>query len=96
VPLAVLLVNAVITLLILTLVVRIILANLILFVGRDRLGPVPRAVSSYLSEVTEPVLSPIRRMLPAPKLPLDFSPLVTIIALDLIGRFLTYALLRVL
>ena len=94
-PWAVLLVNTAVTLLISSLVVRVVLTNVVLLSARDRLGPTLRALNRFLTEITEPVLSPIRRVLPATRLRIDLAPLVAIIALDLIGRLLVQALLRV-
>jgi len=95
VPAAVFFVNSIVVLAILVLVVRIILLNIVVLVGRERLHPALRTVTDYLFEVTEPVLAPIRRVLPDFGLNIDFSPLVAIVVIDLIGRFLAYVLLRV-
>lgn len=95
-PRAVLLVNVVVSLLMFILVVRTVLTTIAAWAGRERLGRALGKVNDYLIDVTEPVLSPLRRVLPDMGLALDFSPLVAIIALDLIGRLLTFALLRVL
>ncbi len=43
-------------------------------------------VSAFLIQVTEPILAPIRQFLP--QSPLDFSPLIAIILLQLISRVL--------
>ncbi len=94
VPAAVLLVNVLVTLLTLVLVVRVILGNVRAMMGRERLGPFFGRVDDYVTDVTEPILVPVRRILPDVGLPFDFSPLVAIIVVDLIGRLLTFALLR--
>jgi len=96
VPPVVLLVNIVVTLLVFVLVVRAILATALVIVGRDRLGRFFGTINDYVVDATEPVLSPIRRILPDVGLALDFSPLVAIIVIDLLGRLLTFVLLRVL
>jgi len=93
-PSVVVLLNIITAVLILVLVVRIILANVVLVVGRERLHPALNAVDEFLVDVTEPILAPVRQVLPK-GLPIDFSPLVAIIVIDLIARFLTFALLRV-
>ena len=95
VPSLVVLVNVLITLAIFVLVLRTVLASVLLFRGRDRFGPVLGTITDYLVDGTEPLLAPVRRLLPNVGLSLDFSPLVAIIVLDLIGRLLTFALLRV-
>jgi len=95
VPTAALLVNSIVVLAILVLVVRIILQNVVVIVGRDKFHPVLERVTDYLFEVTEPVLAPLRRVLPDFGLNLDFSPLVAIIIIDVLGRLLTYLLVRV-
>lgn len=94
-PPVVFLVNVLVTLLIFVLVLRTVLANVTVFVSRNRLGPVFGSIHDYVIDVTEPLLAPIRRILPDTGVAFDFSPLVAIIAIDLIGRLLTYALLRV-
>lgn len=42
----------------------------------------------FIYETTEPILAPIRRIMPRGSLPLDFSPLIAIIVLQLIERLL--------
>jgi YggT family protein len=53
------------------------------FFVRDWSQGIPR----FLWDVTEPVLAPVRRILP-PFGGLDFSPLVVIVLLQLLGSFL--------
>ena len=53
------------------------------FFVRDWSQGIPR----FLWDVTEPVLAPVRRVLP-PFGGLDFSPLVVIVLLQLLGSFL--------
>ncbi len=95
VPPAVLLVNVLATLLIFVLLVRAVLATTQVIIGRDRLGRLFGTINDYVVDATEPVLRPIRRILPDVGV-LDFSPLVAMIVVDLLGRLLTFALLRVL
>lgn len=45
------------------------------------------AVMSFLVDVTEPVLAPLRRVLPAGA-GLDFSPMIAIVVLYVVGLFL--------
>ncbi len=94
VPPAVLLINVLVTILIFVLVVRLVLINLLAWLGRERLGRFLGTFNDYVVDATEPILAPIRRMLPDVGFGLDFSPLVAIIAVDVIGRLLTFALLR--
>jgi len=62
----------------------LILARVILsFVRLDPYHPIVRMVF----EVTEPILAPIRRILP-PMSGLDFSPLIALLLLDLLRRLL--------
>jgi YggT family protein len=57
-----------------------------------RIDPYHPAVR-LLIQVTEPILAPIRRLLPATA-GLDFSPLIVIVALDILRRLLVGVLLR--
>lgn len=47
-----------------------------------------RKILKFLYDITEPILSPIRRLLPDNRWGIDFSPLIAIIALRLIQGFL--------
>ncbi len=61
-----------------------ILARVLLsWVRMDRFPAIARLVV----QITEPILAPIRRLLPATA-GLDFSPFIAIIALDIIRRLL--------
>ena len=51
---------------------------------RDTTHPVMR----ILLDLTEPVLRPIRRMMPSDVM-VDFSPLIAIVALQIVGRLIT-------
>jgi uncharacterized protein YggT (Ycf19 family) len=89
-------VNVIATLVIFVLVLRIILANAVTLLGADRFPAFLKTITDYVVDVTEPLLAPLRRLLPDVGLTLDFTPLVAIIILDLLARLLTLALLRVL
>ena len=45
------------------------------------------AVMSFLVDVTEPVLAPLRRVIPS-GMGIDFSPMIAIVALYVLGQFL--------
>ncbi len=48
-----------------------------------------RTLRNTLHSLTEPVLGPLRRILPRPRnIPIDFSPWVAIILLEIISRIL--------
>jgi len=95
VPPVVLVINIAVTLLIFVLVLRIVLANASVLLGRERLPALLGTITDYVVDVTEPLLAPLRRVLPNVGLTLDFSPLVAIIVIDLLARLLTLVLLRV-
>ncbi len=68
-----------------------ILARVLLsWVRMDRYPAVVRLVV----QITEPILAPIRRLLPATA-GLDFSPVIAIVALDILRRLLVSVLLKV-
>ena len=67
----------------------IIAAALITWVSPDPYNPIVR----FLRQVTEPVLSPIRRLIPTYKTGIDFSPLIAIILIQLIERVILPSLL---
>lgn len=50
-------------------------------------NPQFRNLIRFIFEITEPVLSPIRKRLPL-TMGIDFSPLIALLLLDLIRRFL--------
>ena len=52
------------------------------------------AIARLVVQITEPILAPIRRLLPATA-GLDFSPFIAIIALDIIRRLLIGILGRI-
>lgn len=45
------------------------------------------AVMSFLVDVTEPVLAPVRRIIPT-GMGVDFSPMIAIVVLYVVGQFL--------
>lgn len=69
----------------------IIAAALITWVSPDPRNP----IVMFLRQVTEPVLGPVRRLLPPWKTGgLDFSPLIVILAIQFVERVLLPGLLR--
>jgi YggT family protein len=69
----------------------IIAAALISWVSPDPYNPVVR----FLRQVTEPVLTPVRRMLPPWKTGgLDLSPLIVLIAIQFVERVVLPGLVR--
>ena len=49
----------------------------------------PNQIVNFIYEITEPVLAPFRRIIPAsPSFPIDFSPLLALLAIDLIRSLL--------
>lgn len=68
----------------------IIIAAVISWVNPDPYNPIVR----FLYSVTEPVLRPIRRLMGYRLGPIDISPLVVIIAIIFIQRFLISSLIE--
>lgn len=63
----------------------IIFARVILsWVNADPYNPIVR----FIHDITEPVLAPIRQLLPTERIGLDLSPLVVILIIQLIQRIL--------
>ena len=76
----------------LTLYVWIIIARAVLsWVRLDPFHPIVR----FIYRLTEPVLRPIREMLPTHQIGLDLSPMIAIIALIFIQRFLVPVLFEI-
>ena len=48
----------------------------------------------FLYRVTEPVLGPIRRMIPRHSLPIDFSPLIVLLIIIFLQAFLVQTLIQ--
>ena len=61
----------------------IIIRALISWVSPDPFNPIVR----LLYRVTEPVLRPVRRSLPTHQIGLDLSPLLVIIGLEIVDRY---------
>lgn len=54
-------------------------------------------IMRFIYEITEPILAPMRRLLPpSPAFPLDFSPILAIFLLQFIERIVLVILLRLL
>ena len=68
-------------------ILRAILSWIALIMRR----PPNQTIVSLLDQITEPVLAPIRRILPQVGM-MDFSPIVAILALQFIGGWVTTAL----
>jgi|AntDeeMinimDraft_5_1070356.scaffolds.fasta_scaffold74445_1 YggT family protein len=47
-----------------------------------------RKAIRFIYQVTEPILAPIRRLLPTGKIGIDFSPFIAVLALGIIRNFL--------
>ncbi len=62
---------------------------IISWVSPDPFNPIVR----FLHRATEPVLRPIRRRLP--EMPIDFSPMIVIIAIIFLQRFLVKTLYQI-
>lgn len=44
-------------------------------------------VIRFINEITEPVLAPFRRLMPRTAVPIDFSPILAFLVLDLVKSF---------
>jgi YggT family protein len=62
----------------------VIVRALISWVSPDPFNPIVR----FLYRATEPVLRPIRRSLPTYQIGLDLSPVIVIVGLEIVDRFL--------
>lgn len=69
----------------------IILRAILSWVALVMRRPPNQTIVSLLDQITEPVLAPIRRILPQVGM-MDFSPIVAILALQFIGGWVTTAL----
>jgi YggT family protein len=45
-------------------------------------------IAAFIYEMTEPILKPIRSAMPRGSIPLDFSPVIAIILLEFLQRFI--------
>ena len=70
----------------------IIIRALISWVSPDPFNPIVR----FLYRATEPVLRPVRRSLPTYQIGLDLSPLLVIIGLEIVDRFVLPSIAAVL
>lgn len=86
------LVDLLFTLIYLTILARIILTLVMSFMVNDP-PPGLASITQVLVQLTEPILAPIRRVLPTFGM-LDFSPMVAILLLALIHSLLQRVLLR--
>ncbi|MDD5583598.1 MAG: YggT family protein [Candidatus Omnitrophica bacterium] len=70
----------------------IVINSLISWVNPDPYNP----IVTFLRRITEPILTPIRKILPFPlKMPVDFSPLVAILLIMFLQRFIGMTLLHI-
>jgi YggT family protein len=76
------LIELVFTLIYVAILARIILSMIIPALG-GQVHPIVLNIADLLNQITEPILGPIRRVLPTVGM-LDFSPLVAIILLQVI------------
>ena len=83
-------INLLFTLIYLSILGRIILTLVLSFMTNDP-PPVLVSITQVLVQVTEPILAPIRRVLPNFGM-IDFSPLVAILLLTVIQRIIDYVL----
>ncbi|WP_258359349.1 YggT family protein [Moorella sulfitireducens] len=51
-------------------------------------------IMRFIYEVTEPVLAPFRRLMPRTSIPIDFSPIIAVLVLQLVERLLISFILR--
>lgn len=52
------------------------------------------ALVNFIYEITEPVLAPIRRLIPRGSLPLDFSPIIALLLIRIVEGFVVGLLIR--
>jgi YggT family protein len=75
----------------LTIYMYIIIARaLISWVNPDPYNPIVQ----FLYRITEPVLTPIRRLIPIYKIGIDISPIIVIMAIFFLQNFLVISLLQ--
>ncbi len=65
----------------------IIIRVIISWVRPNNMNPSWRKFLTYIYKITEPILGPIRRLLPTGGMGIDFSPLVALLALQIIRNF---------
>ncbi len=66
----------------------IIIRSLVSWVNPDRYNPIVQ----FLYRVTEPVLNPIRRVIPMPNMGFDLSPLIVILIIIFLREFVVASL----
>ena len=66
----------------------VIIRALITWVNPDPYNPIVQ----FLTSVTEPVLAPVRRMIPLSTIGIDISPIIVILAIMFIKSFLVLSL----
>ncbi len=66
----------------------IIIRVIISWVRPNSIDPRWRKMLTFIYKVTEPILGPIRRLLPTGGLGIDFSPLIALFALMIIRNFI--------
>lgn len=77
---------------VLTIFMWIIIARaLISWVNPDPYNPIVQ----FLYKVTEPVLSPVRRMLPFGSMGIDFSPIIVLLVIFFLQTFLVKSLIEI-
>lgn len=69
----------------------IIIRALITWVNPDPYNPIVQ----FLTRVTEPILSPIRRLLPTYRIGLDLSPFIAILVIYFMREFLIRSLMEI-
>ena len=65
----------------------IIIRVIISWLKPNNMNPNWRKILTYIYKITEPILGPIRRILPTGNIGIDFSPFVAIIALQIVRNF---------
>ncbi|MDN5325574.1 MAG: YggT family protein [Moorella sp. (in: firmicutes)] len=68
----------------------IIARILISWFPHDPNNPIMR----FIYEITEPVLAPFRRIMPRTTLPIDFSPIIAVLVLQLVEHLLINFIMR--
>ena len=69
----------------------VIIRSLISWVNPDPYNPVVQ----FLTRVTEPILNPIRRLLPTYSIGIDLSPLIAILIIYFMREFLVRSLIEI-
>lgn len=73
----------------------LILARIIMsWIRPSTYSPLYARVAGFVYEVTEPVMAPVRRMLPLSGFGFDFSPIVVVLLLQLLRQVLLQLIIR--